>query len=136
MRHVLFAAFMAAFLFLAGCSSSATTNYCVLPPIDDPAFDAAVVAAQTAADPTPKHPRVGCIPPTLRESGSVPGRLQPRIVRVIGTYDAENWKVLMPGVYDTAKWVPVPMTSVRYVGCGVEAEAFRQLITQPQGASQ
>jgi hypothetical protein len=134
MPNILYAAPVAAFVFLAGCGAS--TTYCVLPPVDDPTFDAAIIAAHTADDPTPEHPRIGCIPPTLRESGSRDGKLLPRIVRVIGTYDAEHWKVLMPGVYDTTKWVPVPMTSVRYAGCGVEAEAFRQLITQPQGASQ
>lgn len=101
-------------------------------------FRAAILAASLCgcasaplADPTPENPKLGCIPPTMDQQAHYSGRILPTIVRIIGTYehDEDKWKVLMPGVYDASRWVPVPKDQVKFINCGPEWHA----IFQPDG---
>lgn len=82
-------------------------------------------------DPSPEHPRIGCIKPTQRQRIGVEGKILPEVVRIIGTTppeDGERWKVLRSGEYDATKWQPWSKESISFVGCGSEAAAFREVI--------
>jgi hypothetical protein len=116
-----------AFVLFTACGR---TIYCVLPPVDDPTFETKLVESQKESEPTQPtvdRPIFGCIAPTLGQQSHVEGKLMPEIVRVIGRYDELQVKVLRAGVFDPEKWVPMPSASVRFVGCGREIDAYRQV---------
>lgn len=106
----------------AALTCCASTNVGI--DLDDPER---VIAAAHANDPTPERPRIGCLMPTIEQQSQVPGKLLPEIVRVIGFTSAEDGhraKILRAGQFDVTKWQPWPEKSIRYVGCGPEAEAY------------
>lgn len=76
-------------------------------------------------DPTPEHPRVGCIadsPFESRQKHTVEGnRILPEMVRVIGVTsaeDGERWKVLRAGERDPRAWQPWEKSRIQFYGCG------------------
>ena len=91
--------------------------------------------ASMPADPTPQRPRIGCVADSMAVQSSVPGKLMPRIVRVIGTYehDDSQWMVIFADEYN-GHWVPVDKRLVRFADCGREADAFRELFSAPASA--
>lgn len=100
-----------------------------LPSIDDADYEAKIVARSHLNDPAPDHPKFGCIYPTANQNARADGKLLPEIVRVIGVTspeDGERWKVLRAGEYDPKKWQPWPKNAIRFTGCGVQMEAFRE----------
>jgi hypothetical protein len=99
--------------------------------------------------PTPEKPRVGCIPATMKQQGSVPGRLLPETVYVIGMTsgaDGERWMVIrgtyLKGVCQgenlkdrhACPWLPYDMDAIKFMGCGRETDAFRDLLRQSEEA--
>jgi hypothetical protein len=95
-------------------------------------------ASGPGLDPTPERPKVGCILPTMRQQGQVQGKLLPEVVRIIGVTsfeDGQRYKVLRAGEFDTARWQPWEREKIRFNGCGMEVEAFRDLMraSKPTG---
>jgi hypothetical protein len=121
-----------AVVLLAGCASTRLP----LPAVDDPNFDEKILkAADEAAErdePTREHPKIGCITSTLRELASVAGKMLPEIVRVIGTYSSDKWMVLRSGEFNERHWQPWPKEKIRFIGCGREADAFREIEAHTQ----
>ena len=98
-------------------------------------------------DPTPEHPRVGCIadsPFPARQKLSLGGsRLLPEIVRIIGSTsleDGERWMIVRGGAYsaqacadpwdrERCEWLPYDKREIQTGGaCGPEADAHRDLM--------
>jgi hypothetical protein len=121
-----------AFVLFSSCSHAI---YCVLPPVDDPTFEEKLVESQKTLEPTADHPQLGCIASTMNQQVHVEGKLLPEIVRVIGRYDALQVKVLRAGVYDPAQWVPMPAAAIRFVGCGREIDAYREISAESSSPS-
>lgn len=87
--------------------------------------------------PTTTKPAIACIAPTFTDQARTEAKPLPRIVRVIGLYrdsdgfpilDANGkrqWMTLQNGEQDPAKWVP--RSDLKFIGCGQEADAFRDV---------
>lgn len=138
------AAVRAAFLFVLGtvAASMVVLNL------------AGCASSHVPTDPTPAHPKIACIAdsplPAAQLSKRTGNRLLPEIVRLIGVTspeDGERWMVMRGGFYNPAKcagenihdrskcdWQPWPKEKIQTIGCGPEANAFRELQRSDPGA--
>jgi hypothetical protein len=84
-------------------------------------------SADAARPPSPEHPKVGCIAPTLRQSGSHEGKILPEIVIVTGETpidDGARWIVLRAPDFDPKKWEPHSKEEIVF---GARCKAGRDL---------
>jgi hypothetical protein len=97
------------------------------------AFVAALLALSSCVtiepEPTLERPWLRCIQPTAKQASTVPGKLQPEIVRVIGRYEHDSSKlmVLRQGEADPKKWLPMDEQLLSRVNCGAQMDAFKEL---------
>lgn len=88
-------------------------------------------------DPTPEHPLIGCIMPTLQQVSHSAGQPRPEVVKVIGETpidDGKRWIVLRGPNFDPKKWEPHSKEEIVFgPRCGPEVDAFRNLFNASSG---